>query len=98
VLGIPRDPIPTNVAALAFAEKSLIGCRAYAPVDWTRAIGIVERRADDLALFVTARMSLFDHDTAFNLLRDRQGVKIVLSPGAAAEEVGSTTHLSSEPV
>jgi 2-desacetyl-2-hydroxyethyl bacteriochlorophyllide A dehydrogenase len=90
VLGIPHDPVPINVAALAFAEKSLIGCRAYAPVDWTRTIGIVERRVDDLARLLTARMSIFDHDTAFRLLRESQAVKIVLSPGAP-EEVGAVT-------
>ena len=92
VLGIPKDPVPINVAALAFAEKSVIGCRAYAPVDWSRTIGILERRTDDLARLLTARMSLFDHDAAFNLLRDSQGVKIVMSPDAAPKELGAPTR------
>lgn len=82
-LGIPKDPVPINIAALAFAEKSVIGCRAYAPVDWSRTVEIVERRTVDLARLLTTRMSLVDHDAAFSLLRDSQAVKIVLSPGTA---------------
>ena len=91
-LGIPKEPVPINVAALAFAEKTVIGCRAYAPVDWSRTIGIIERRADDLARLLTTRMSLDNHDAAFNLLRSSQAVKIVLSPCAAPEVPGARTR------
>jgi 2-desacetyl-2-hydroxyethyl bacteriochlorophyllide A dehydrogenase len=92
VLGIPTEPVPVNVAALAFAEKSVIGCRAYAPLDWRQTVGILERRTDDLARLLTASISLYNHDQAFNLLRDRQAGKIVLSPGAAPEKLAAPTH------
>jgi 2-desacetyl-2-hydroxyethyl bacteriochlorophyllide A dehydrogenase len=79
VLGIPHDLVPINIAALAFAEKQLIGCRGFAPRDWTRSVEIIERRTEDLGRLVTSKLPLADHDVAFQSLRERTAIKIMLS-------------------
>jgi L-iditol 2-dehydrogenase len=79
VLGIPHAAVPINVAELALAEKWLIGCRGFAPRDWTSSVDIIERRTEDLAQLITSELSLSDHQAAFRLLRERRAIKIMLS-------------------
>lgn len=83
-LGVAHEAVAIDVAGLTLDEKSLIGCRGYAPVDWRRSMTIMARRSGDLASLVTNELSLAEFESAFGLLRERQAVKVVLSPAGSA--------------
>jgi L-iditol 2-dehydrogenase len=89
VLGIPHESVPINVAALALAEKQLIGCRGFAPEDWRRSISLIESRTRDLRRLVTAQLALSDHAEGFQLIRERRAIKVMLSASASADRSGA---------
>lgn len=81
LLGLPHDLAPLNSAALALAEKQLIGVRAYDVSTWRSVAPLLERASADLSRVVTHRVPMRDFEHAVELTRSRRGLKVLLTPG-----------------
>jgi L-iditol 2-dehydrogenase len=66
------DELPTN--RLVWGDIALIGSLSYSTSEWTRVVGLLERRLVDLDPIVTHRFPARRFEDAFALMEDRDGV------------------------
>jgi 2-desacetyl-2-hydroxyethyl bacteriochlorophyllide A dehydrogenase len=80
-LGWPaRDMSSTELRALFFHGVRIIPSRVRMPATWPRAIAMVASGAIDLKPLITHRFGLDRGIEAFELLRNRKGVKALIFP------------------
>jgi L-iditol 2-dehydrogenase len=76
LLGIAGDgktlELPTN--RLVWGDIALIGSFSYSTSEWTRVVGLLERRLVDLDPIVTHRFPARRFEDAFAPMDDRHGV------------------------
>jgi L-iditol 2-dehydrogenase len=83
LLGWPaRDIGSAEMRSLFFHGVNIISSRVRSPQTWRRAIALVASKAVDLAPMVTHRVDLANGLEAFELLRRKQGVKVLVNPAA----------------
>jgi len=75
-----RDVTATELRALFFHGVRWINSRVRTPETWRRAIALVASGAVDLMPMVTHRYDLARGIDAFELLRERKGVKALIIP------------------
>ncbi|MGO9452066.1 MAG: zinc-dependent alcohol dehydrogenase [Candidatus Binataceae bacterium] len=75
-----RDVTSTELRALFFHGVRWINSRVRTPETWRRAIALVASGAVDLMPMVTHRYDLAQGIDAFELLRERKGVKALIMP------------------
>ena len=80
LVGLPHDPARINTAFIAFAEQQLVGVRAYDVATWRRLPPLLERAAPDLSRLVTHQLPLPNLERAIELMRSREGLKVLLAP------------------
>jgi L-iditol 2-dehydrogenase len=81
LLGWPARDLPSaEMRSLFFHGVSIISSRIRMPETWRRAIALVAGKSIDLAPMVTHRVSLANGLQAFELLRNKQGVKVLVNP------------------
>jgi 2-desacetyl-2-hydroxyethyl bacteriochlorophyllide A dehydrogenase len=81
LLGWPARDIPSEeMRSLFFHGVNIISSRVRSPETWRRAIALVASKAVDLRPMVTHRVGLANGLEAFELLRNKQGVKVLVNP------------------
>jgi threonine dehydrogenase-like Zn-dependent dehydrogenase len=80
LIGLPHDVSRIDTAEIALAEKELIGIRAHRPRTWQGLAALLERASGDLARVVTHRLPMSEFERGFELMRSRQGLKVLISP------------------
>ena len=81
LLGWPARDLPSEeMRSLFFHGVSIISSRVRSPETWRRAIALVGGKVVDLAPMVTHRVGLANGLEAFELLRNKQGVKVLVNP------------------
>ena len=81
VLGLPHHPVPLPIPDLVFGEKTLLGIRGYAPLDWERTAELLAAHTDRLAPLITHDFGLDQIADAMDTVQRRRAVKVVLRPG-----------------
>jgi len=61
-------------------ELSLVGSHTSNPVSWVLALNLLAARKVDLGPLLTAQLPLGDWERAFDLMRTRDAIKVVLTP------------------
>ena len=61
-------------------ELSLVGSHTSNPVSWVLALNLLAARKVDLAPLITAELPLAEWQSAFELMRTREAIKVVLKP------------------
>ncbi|MGO9062347.1 MAG: zinc-dependent alcohol dehydrogenase [Candidatus Binataceae bacterium] len=81
LLGWPARDLPSaEMRALFFHGVNIISSRVRSPLTWRRAIALVAGKTVNLAPMVTHRVGLANGLDAFELLRNKQGVKVLVNP------------------
>ncbi len=81
LLGWPARDLPSaEMRSLFFHGVNLISSRVRSPETWRRAIALVASGAVDLTPLVTHRVDLANGLEAFELLRRKEGVKVLVNP------------------
>jgi L-iditol 2-dehydrogenase len=83
LVGIPSGPRTSFVADVGRRkELTLVFCRRMRATDLPRAIDLVAGRRVDLGGIVTDRFALEEAPRAFERLTTRDGLKVIVRPGA----------------
>jgi threonine dehydrogenase-like Zn-dependent dehydrogenase len=61
----------------------MIGIRAYNPKTWEICLNILSSGKIDLRPVITHRLPLDEGERGFQLLQQREGLKILLKPGSS---------------
>lgn len=81
LLGWPARDLPSaEMRSLFFHGVNIISSRVRSPLTWRRAIALIAGKTVDLVPMVTHRVSLANGLEAFELLRNKQGVKVLVNP------------------
>ncbi len=80
-VGLPSEPVPVDTAAMARAEKRIIGVRAYDLGEWAALPGRLAEAAARLRPLLTHVVALDEFDRAVELVRSRQAIKVGIAPG-----------------
>lgn len=81
LLGWPARDLPSaEMRSLFFHGVNIISSRVRSPRTWKRAIALVAGGTVKLAPMVTHRVGLANGLEAFELLRNKQGVKVLVNP------------------
>jgi len=81
LLGWPARDLPSEeMRSLFFHGVNIISSRVRTPRTWQRAIALVAAKTVNLAPMVTHRVNLANGLEAFELLRNKQGVKVLVNP------------------
>ncbi len=79
--GILHRDIPLDFDDVFFVrELSMVGSHTSNPVSWVLAMNLLAARKVDLEPLITAKLPLADWRRAFDLMRTRAAVKVVLKP------------------
>jgi L-iditol 2-dehydrogenase len=81
LLGWPARDLPSaEMRSLFFHGVNIISSRVRSPETWRRAIALVANETVKLAPMVTHRVDLANGLEAFELLRRKEGVKVLVNP------------------
>ncbi|MCM3761339.1 alcohol dehydrogenase catalytic domain-containing protein [Alkalihalobacillus oceani] len=78
--GIASSSTDIETTKLVFAEKSIIGCRAYNLATWPITMELMGRSIEELKLIVTHRKTISEFAEAIELLITRESLKVVIEP------------------
>jgi threonine dehydrogenase-like Zn-dependent dehydrogenase len=79
-VGLPAEAAPIDTAALARAEKRIVGVRAYEIGEWATLPESLAAAGPRLSRLVTHTLALDDIAEALELVTSRAAVKVVMSP------------------
>jgi L-iditol 2-dehydrogenase len=81
VLGEIDEPLLLDIqTALLYRELVLTGSKSSVPSSWRKALQLLPRAAQTVEAMVSHRLSLSRWQEAFELVRKREGLKVVLMP------------------
>jgi 2-desacetyl-2-hydroxyethyl bacteriochlorophyllide A dehydrogenase len=80
ILGQGHESTEIQTATLSFREIELIGTRAYTPKDWKRVSAALLKVEEDLSRMITHRLPLSMAEEGIQLMKSREGLKIILLP------------------
>jgi threonine dehydrogenase-like Zn-dependent dehydrogenase len=69
-----------NTAVLSYREAELIGIRAYDPTAWHRSHDVLASGRIPLQTLITHRLPLEEAARGLELMKHRQGLKIIFTP------------------
>jgi (R,R)-butanediol dehydrogenase / meso-butanediol dehydrogenase / diacetyl reductase len=82
VEGLHGEPAPVDLAAVTFAELTLLGTRVYRPADIEQALGLLASGSLDVAPLVSEVVDLADVPAALDRLERGESVKILACCGS----------------
>jgi (R,R)-butanediol dehydrogenase / meso-butanediol dehydrogenase / diacetyl reductase len=82
VEGLHGEPAPVDLAALTFAELTLLGSRVYRPADLELALGLLAAGSLDVTSLVSEVVDLADVPEALGRLERGESVKILARCGS----------------
>lgn len=80
LVGIAATETPIDTTKLVFAEKEIIGVRAYNLSTWTKTMEIMGKIVPELECMVTHRLPLGQVNEAIELLIQRKCLKTIIEP------------------
>jgi L-iditol 2-dehydrogenase len=79
-VGLFGRPIEINFEAIAFKEIQVNGTVSQRPFAWKRSLNLMERGIVPTERLISHEFSLEDWKRAFDMVENREGMKIVLIP------------------
>jgi L-iditol 2-dehydrogenase len=86
LVGIAASQTPIYTTKLVFAEKNIIGCRAYTLGTWPKTMELIENIIPELSQLVTHRLSLEQINEAIHLIEQRKCLKVIIEPNKVTED------------
>ena len=83
LVGLSENPAQFLPIDFALNETEMIGIRAYNPKTWEICLNILSSGKIDLRPVITHRLPLDEGEKGFQLLQQREGLKILLKPGSS---------------
>lgn len=80
LVGLSENPAQFLPINFALNEIEMIGIRAYNPKTWETCLNILSSGKIDLRPVITHRLPLDEGERGFQLLQQREGLKILLKP------------------
>ena len=80
LVGLSEDLCQFLPVAFALNETEMIGIRAYNPKTWETCLNILSSGKVDLNSVITHRLPLEEVERGFQLLQQREGLKILIKP------------------
>jgi threonine dehydrogenase-like Zn-dependent dehydrogenase len=80
LVGLSEDLCQFLPVAFALNETEMIGIRAYNPKTWETCLNILSPGKADLNSVITPRLPLEEVERGFQLLQQRDGLKILIKP------------------
>jgi L-iditol 2-dehydrogenase len=84
-MGLYGKPIPLNQDAICYKELVVTGTNASVTSAWTTALKLLAERKIHVRPLITHRFSIAQWDQALDVVKNKQGVKVVLKPGDRKE-------------
>jgi L-iditol 2-dehydrogenase len=79
-MGIYGKPIVFDQDAVCYKELIVTGTNASVTPAWTRAVKLLQERKVDAHRLITHRFSIADWDKALEVMKRKEGVKVILKP------------------
>lgn len=79
-MGLYGKAIPFDQDAVCYKELVVTGTNASVTPAWTRALKLLSERKVDARRLISHRFAIADWDKALEMMKSRQGVKIILKP------------------
>ena len=80
ILSFASESTEIPTAILPFREIELVGTRAFTRKNWQRVSPVLLKAEDDLKRIITHRLPLRMAVEGFNLMDNREGLKVILLP------------------
>lgn len=82
LVGFSEDLCQFLPIAFLLNETEMFGIRSYTPKTWETCLNIVSSGKVDLKPVITHRLPLEEAERGFQLLQQREGLKILIKPGS----------------
>jgi L-iditol 2-dehydrogenase len=79
-MGLYGKAIPFDQDAVCYKELVVTGTNASVTPAWTRALKLLSERKVDARRLISHRFGIADWDQALEMMKSKQGVKIILKP------------------
>lgn len=79
-MGLYGKAIPFDQDAVCYKELVVTGTNASVTPAWTRALKLLSERKVDARRLISHRFGIADWDKALEIMKSKQGVKIILKP------------------
>lgn len=73
-VGIPKQPILSDILSITFKEITTKGVRVYEPFDFARAIDFIKRSDIDFTPFISGPYPLAEYEKAFAMAERGEGI------------------------
>jgi L-iditol 2-dehydrogenase len=80
-MGLYGKSIPFDQDAVCYKELVVTGTNAAVTPSWTRALKLLVEGKVDAHRLISHRFSIRDWDQALDVMKNKQGVKVLLKPG-----------------
>jgi L-iditol 2-dehydrogenase len=80
-MGLYGKTIPFDQDAVCYKELVVTGTNASVTPAWTRALKLLAERRVDARRLISHRFAIADWDKALEIVKSKQGIKVVLKPG-----------------
>jgi L-iditol 2-dehydrogenase len=84
-MGLYGKPISLDQDAICYKELVVTGTNASVTTAWTRALKLLAERKVNAQRLITHRFSIERWDKALEVVRNKEGVKVVLKPGGETD-------------
>jgi L-iditol 2-dehydrogenase len=85
-MGLYGKPILLDQDAICYKELVVTGTNASVTSAWTRALKLLAERKINAQRLITHRFSIAQWDQALDVVKNKQGVKVVLKPGGEPKQ------------
>jgi L-iditol 2-dehydrogenase len=84
-MGLYGKPILLDQDAICYKELVVTGTNASVTTAWTRALKLLSEKKVNAQRLITHRFSIEQWDKALEVVRGKEGVKVVLKPGGGTD-------------
>jgi L-iditol 2-dehydrogenase len=83
--GLYGKPILLEQDMICYKELVVTGTNASVTTAWTRALKLLAERKVNAQPLITHRFSIEQWDKALEVVKNKQGVKVMLKPGGGTD-------------
>ena len=80
-MGLYGKPITFNQDAVCYKELVVTGSNASVTPAWPKALKLLSQKKVDALGLVTHRFGITEWDHALEVVKNKEGVKVILKPG-----------------
>jgi (R,R)-butanediol dehydrogenase/meso-butanediol dehydrogenase/diacetyl reductase len=73
-VGIPKQPVLSDILSITFKEITTKGVRVYEPYDFARAIDFIKTSGVDFTPFISGPFPLSDYKNVFAMAEKGEGI------------------------